>query len=148
MPVTHIGMSALVRDYADAPPFQLLEDLRNALAAITGIASCKIGLEDSICPDDYPMIRIVPSRMNTGVAYNRRKMELLIYFGLPISPFDDVPDAYGRTQLEKLYAELFGLEADIRRTLHQNGAIYRDTITDEDRLETYKLMAIRCDLEG
>jgi hypothetical protein len=148
MALSKAGISALVRDYTDAPPFQLLEVLKEALAAITGIASCKIGLEESICPDDYPMIRLVPSRIGTGAAYNRRKMELLIYFGLPISPFDDVPDAYGRTRLEKLYAELFGLEADIRRAIHQNGGIYRDTITDEDRLDTYKLMAIRCDIEG
>jgi CO/xanthine dehydrogenase Mo-binding subunit len=148
MALNTVSVSALVRDYTDAPPFQLLEVLRDALAGIAGIASCKIGLEDSICPDDYPMIRIVPSRMGGGVAYNRRKMELLIYFGLPISPFDDVPDNYGRTRLEKLYAELFGLEADIRLVIHQNGGIYRDTITDEDRLDTYKLMAIRCDLEG
>lgn len=65
-----------------------------------------------------------------------------------IQPFDDVPDGEGRTRLEKLYSALLGMEGNIRTALHQNGANYLETITDEDRLDTYKLMAVRCEVEG
>lgn len=94
------------------------------------------------------MIRIVPSKLTDGVTIGRRTAELLIYFGLPIQPFDDVQDADGRVRLEKLYAALFDLESEIRRVLTQNGGLYKETITDEDRLDTYKLMAIRCEVDG
>lgn len=125
-----------------------LEALRDALAIVPGIQSCKIGLEDNITPDDYPLIRIVPSLAADGVAIGRRSVDLLIYFGMPIQPFDDVPDAAGRTRLEKLYAALFELDELVRATLAQHGGLYRETITDEDRLDTYKLMAIRASIEA
>ena len=136
----------------------LLESLRDALAAIPGVQSCKIGLEANISPDDYPIIRVVPSQAGAvdsdldGLPVVR-KVETLIYFGAPIQPFDDVPDAGGRVRLEKLYAALFDLEAAIIAALAGElpgvqGVEYRDTITDEDRLETYKLMAVRAEIEG
>jgi hypothetical protein len=126
----------------------LLEGLRNALATIPGVQSCKIGLEDNITPDDYPMIRVVPSRLENGQTIKRRKADVLIYFGLPIQSFDDTPDSAGRVRLEKLYAALFALEDEIRRIVYLNRGNYRETIADEDRLDTYKLMAIRCEVEG
>lgn len=126
----------------------LLESLRDALAAIPGVQSCKIGLEANISPDDYPIVRLVPSRAGYGAAYSQRQVELLIYFGLPIQPFDDVPDDSGRVQLEKLYAALFDLETAIMTAISQAGGRYVETITDEDRLETYKLMAVRAEIEG
>ena len=39
-----------------------LEAVRNALAALPGVTTCKIGMEDNISPADYPLIRIVPGR--------------------------------------------------------------------------------------
>jgi len=126
----------------------LLEGLKTALAAIPGVVSCRIGLEENITPDDYPIIRLVPSRAADGAAYSHRKVELLVYFGMPIQPFDDTPDTSGRVRLEKLYAALFALEAAIITSLGQAGAHYVETITDEDRLETFKVMAVRCDIEG
>jgi hypothetical protein len=56
-----------------------LEDLRDALALVPGIASCKIGLEANISPADYPMIRIVPSRILDAAALGRRRAEVMIY---------------------------------------------------------------------
>ena len=136
----------------------LLESLKTALATITGVASCKIGLEDNITPDDYPLIRIVPSRLEPGIetvsgSHITRKGEVLIYFGLPIQAFDDTPDDDDRVRLEKVYAALFAMEADILGKINPPPAgvlsvRYRETITDEDRLETYKLMAVRCEVEG
>ena len=137
---------------------QMLEALRDALSAVDGVKTCKIGLEDNISPDDYPIIRIVPSKAS-AVDFDMdglpvlRKVETLIYFGMPIQPFDDTPDADGRTRLEKLYAALFATEAAIITALTSampdvQVAQYLDTITDEDRLDTYKLMAVRCEVLG
>jgi hypothetical protein len=126
----------------------LLEGLRDSLAGIAGVASCRIGLEANITPDDYPLIRIVPSRMQDAAVLGQREAELLIYFGMPVHPFEDEPDASGRTAMEKLYAALYTLEAQILTRLATFGGLYRETIADEDRLETYKLMAIRCEVKG
>jgi hypothetical protein len=129
----------------------VLTVLKNRIAALPGIATCKIGLEDNLTPDDYPMVRIVPSRVEPSANGTRLKMELLIYFGAPVQPFDDTPDAGGRVRMEKLYAALFDIEAALR-ALPRNGDgfayRYRDTITDEDRLDTYKIMAVRAEVEG
>jgi hypothetical protein len=43
-----------------------LEAARDAMALIAGVASCKIGLESNISPADYPLIRVVPSRLTPG----------------------------------------------------------------------------------
>ncbi|MDP2792559.1 MAG: hypothetical protein Q8O25_00520 [Sulfurisoma sp.] len=56
-------------------------------------------------------------------------------------------------RLEKLYKALFDTEAAILGKLSPppagvKAARYRETITDEDRLDTYKLMAVRCEVEG
>jgi hypothetical protein len=126
----------------------LLEVLRDALANIDGIVTCKIGMEDNICPDDYPIIRIVPSRLRNGITVGERRAEVIVYFGLPIAPFDDVPDDDNRVRLEKIYAAMFVLEEQLRNVIYNNSGKYIETITDEDRLETYKLMAIRAEVEG
>lgn len=134
------------------------EALRDALATLPGVQTCKIGLEANITPDDYPIIRVVPSRMTPlqtvlGGKVLARNGEVLIYFGAPVQPFEDAPDAEGRTRLEKLYAALFDMEAAIIETFAAPPAgvravRYLETITDEDRLDTYKLMAIRCEVVG
>lgn len=126
----------------------LFESIKSALATISGVASCRIGLEDNITPDDYPLIRIVPSRIADEMLDGERRAEMLIYFGLPIQSFDDTPDSGGRVRLEKVYAALFDLEDAIRDKLAPLNVRYLETITDEDRLDTYKLMAVRCEVEG
>lgn len=124
-----------------------LEALRDALGAIAGVASCKIGLEENITPADYPLIRIVPSLLADGEVIGRRRADLLVYFGQPIQPFDDTPDSGGRVRLEKRYAALFSMEVSIRSVLALHGGYYQETITDEDRLDTYKMMAVRAQLD-
>lgn len=140
------------------PPITLLESIRDALAALPGVQTCKIGLEPNITPADYPIIRVVPSRMlpgDTTVSGEMltRNTELLIYFGAPVQQFDEAPDDGGRTRLEKVYAALFDMEALILNALADRPAgvlwaRYIETITDEDRLDTYKLMAVRCEVKG
>ena len=128
----------------------ILAGLRDILATIPGVASCKIGLEGNISPADYPLIRIVPSQgsakhQDVSGKLVMRKIDTLIYFGLPIS------EAEGG--LESVYSALFDLEAAILGKLipAPSGTLsvaYKETITDEDRLDTYKVMAIRCEVVG
>lgn len=136
----------------------VLEKLRDALAILPGVQTCRIGLEANITPADYPIIRIVPSRMAPmnaalGGRVIARNGEVLIYFGAPVQPFEDEPDDAGRTRLEKVYAALFEMEAAILAVFGAppdgvRVVRYLETITDEDRLDTYKLMAVRCEVVG
>lgn len=114
-----------------------MEAARDALATITGVASCKVGLEANISPADYPLIRLVPSRLTPGRAYAGRTVETLIYFGAQTTKSEG---------LETVYDDLFALESAIIAKLQGLGGRYRETITDEDRLDAYKLMTIRCEL--
>jgi len=117
-------------------PAELLT-LRDALAELPGLSSCQIGLEANISPEHYPLVRIVPARLTPGRPYGNRTCEVLLYFGARIA------NSQG---LEEVYRGLFALEAAIPDTLRTLGVRYVETITDEDRLDTYKLMAIRAEL--
>ena len=115
-----------------------MEAARDALATITGVASCKVGLEANISPADYPLIRLVPSRLTPGKPYGNRTVETLIYFGAQTTKSEG---------LETVYDDLFALESAIIAKVQGLGGRYRETITDEDRVEGgYKLMMIRCEL--
>ena len=114
-----------------------LEAVRTALAALPGVTTCKIGMEDSISPADYPLIRIVPGRITPGRPYNNREVELSLYFGTPIA---------NSAGLEAVYSALFALEADIIAAVRVMGGRYLETITDEDRLPMYKLMVVRAQI--
>lgn len=116
-----------------------LETLRNALALISGVASCKIGIEPNISPDDYPLIRIVPSRITPGRPYNNRTADCLIYFGVDLALSEG---------LESVYTGLFALEASILGVVKAQGGRYIETVTDEDRLDAYKLMTVRVEVQG
>ena len=121
--------------------FPALEAARNALALIAGVATCKIGIEPGIAPNDYPMIRLVPSRITPGKPYGNRSAETLVYFGAPIGAADS-------GDLEAVYAGLFALEESIIAAVKALGGRYIETITDEDRLDAYKLFVVRCELVG
>lgn len=130
----------------------MLEAMRDALKTITGVTSCKVGLEANISPADYPLIRVVPSRADAkhiDVCGNitRRRAEVLIYFGTTTLEADS-------GGLEQVYEDLFDLETEILGKMMPtppSGILdfkYLETITDEDRLDAYKLMAIRCEVVG
>jgi len=40
----------------------LLQTIRDKLATVPGVKTCKIGLEANISPDDYPMVRLAACR--------------------------------------------------------------------------------------
>jgi hypothetical protein len=114
-----------------------LENARDALADIPGVVSCKIGIEKNLSPADYPMIRLVPSRLSPGRPYSARTIQTFIYFGAPVTESEG---------LESVYAALSALELSIIEVLRTLQGRYIATVTDEDRLDTYKLMAIECEL--
>lgn len=117
----------------------VLEAAKASLAAIPDVASCRIGLEQGITAADYPLIRLVPSRITPGRPYSNRTVECQIMFGMDIT----AAEANG---LEAVYSALFGLEAEIIERLRSLGHRYIETVTDEDRLDTYKLMSVRAEL--
>lgn len=117
--------------------------LKTALAAVPGVATCKIGMEANMTPADYPMVRIVPSLIRQSGIISQRDTEVLIYFGQPVHEFS--------AGLEALYEQLFTLEDAILAAAQSAPGIYFqwvETIADEDRLDGYKLMAVRATVAG
>lgn len=124
--------------------YPMLTELKTKLTAVDGVATCKIGLEQGIAHEDYPIVRIVPQDIAEGDSYTRRKANVLVYFGMPI---DESTDG-----LESVYSQLLTMEAAIVAASKIFGdgwrSKYLSTITDEDRVEVYKLMAVRLEIEG
>lgn len=119
--------------------FAILENIKAQLENINGIVTCKIGIEHAISPDDYPLIRIVPTRAEHGAALPRKKLDVLIYYGQPLNETDE-------GGLEAVYAALCELEDAVvtaMESCQDFTAVWQDTVTDEDRLEAYKLFASR-----
>lgn len=114
-----------------------LEQARDAILALPEVATCKIGLEPNIGPDDYPLCRLVPSRITPGKPYGKHTVETLVYFGAQTAKSEGT---------EQVYADLFDMEAAILEALRTLGHRYVETITDEDRLDAYKLMVSRVEI--
>ncbi len=114
-----------------------LETARDALGAISGIASCRIGFEAAVSPADYPLVRLVPERIVPGKPYFGRTCQTLVYLSMPTA------EAEG---LEEVYADLFELERQVLRVLKDLQARYIETLWDRDELRPYKMIAIRCDI--
>jgi hypothetical protein len=134
-------------------PWDIVTQIKTTLAAISGIASCRIGLEANITPTDYPLIRIVPTRLTPEDEIgNRATLAITVYFGDALLESSD--------GLETVYARLFAREAAIReailftakRTAWAVGdamaARHVDTIFDQDTLVHYKMMASRFEVVG
>lgn len=125
-----------------ADSMSLLETLRDALATVTGVQTCKIGMEANLTPADYPMVRLVPStvrQVNMGL----REIDLVVYFGQPIHEFT--------SGLEALYESLFTMEAELLAVAKAQTSMmvtYEETVLDEDRVDAYKLMALRLKIAG
>lgn len=123
----------------------VLVSVRDALAAVDGVKTCKIGMEAGITPADYPLVRIVPSVLKDGVPRGVvRECEALIYFGLPIHEFQD--------GLEAVYQQMFAMEqtllAAARSATNVAAVVLIETILDEDKVDAYKLFALRVKIVG
>lgn len=127
---------------ATTNPMAALAILRDALLSVSGVATCKIGLESTMTPEDYPMVRIVPSLARHSGVIGLRETEVLIYFGKPVHEFE--------SGLEFVYADLFAMEAALIDAAESCGVYceYRETVADEDRVDGYKLMALRVAVQG
>ncbi len=138
-------------------PFDLLAHLRDTLlsafAHTINPVTCKIGIEANVTAADYPLVRLVPTRLTPQeVGGARRRIQLTVYFGTRLQESAD--------GLEAVYADLLAMETLVRdavtltavRTARESGqhvkAVYVDTITDEDRLPHYKMMACRFEVEA
>lgn len=122
----------------------VLEAVRDALAAVDGVKTCRIGMEPDITPDDYPLVRLVPSSLSevTGIR-PVRKVAALIYFGINQHDFE--------AGLEELYAELLAMERKLLQAASAQGTAFVrhiETLMDEDALDGYKLMALRVSIEA
>jgi ethanolamine ammonia-lyase small subunit len=133
-------------------PFAQLTLIKTVLASVPGTATCRIGLEAAITADDYPVIRIVPTRLIPQEVGQRRQMELLIYFGAPLLEASDGLEAVYETLLEMEQSIKDALTLTVVKTARDQGQYlktqYVETITDEDRLPHYKLFAMRWRVEG
>lgn len=121
----------------------ILNQIAADLEAVSGVTTSKVGLEPTINPNDYPIVRVVPTKLEYSAALGRRKIEVTIYYGAKLQPFDG---------MAAVYEALCTMEQEIIDIL-QNGqggytANFLGTITDEDRLETYKLFASRFTVQG
>ena len=121
---------------------ELLITLRDALALVPGVQTCKIGMEANMTPADYPIVRIVPSTVRQkNIAM--RECDLIIYFGQPIHEFS--------AGLEALYTSLFAMETALLAAAKAQTSMmvqYEETVLDEDRVDAYKLMALRLTVAG
>lgn len=117
--------------------YSVLVGLRDRLALIDGVKTCKIGLERGLSPDDYPIIRLVPTRFNR-LNQSQSRMEMTVFFGVPVTESDQ--------GLEPLYQDLIELEKTIKDEIRIGNDYmikHIDTITDEDRIDHYKIFASR-----
>ena len=134
-------------------PFETLVHLREVLKLLPDVASCKIGLEANIVPESYPLIRLVPSLLlPQEVGALRRRTRLLVYFGVNLLESSDGLEAVyeGLLNQEQAIRDAMMLTA-VKAACSQGKRIkveYVDTITDEDRLPLYKLMASRFEVES
>ena len=122
--------------------FPTLELVRDCLAAVEGVRTCRIGMEKNMTPDAYPMVRVVPSRLTNGAFISERAVDALIYFGQPIHEFTG--------GAEEQWRDLLAMEAELLQALGAApfGFHHAETVLDEDRIEAYKLLAIRCTIEA
>ena len=121
-------------------PHPSLVVLRDALANLNGVATCRIGLEPNMTAADYPIIRIVPSVHRRG-QQTTTDLSVLIYYGELAHAFED-------GGIEAQYDWLFEMEAKIKDAAISSGVrcLWEETVLDEDRLPGYKVFASRFSL--
>jgi hypothetical protein len=118
--------------------FAELAALRDRLATIPGVATARVGFEEgSIAAEDYPIVRVVPTRLDPGRGYQQRTIEVAIVFGEIVTASEG---------LETVYSKLSDLEEAIIAQVKEHGGRYVATLTDEDRISTYKLMQVQCEI--
>lgn len=119
--------------------FEQLSAIKTALAGVTGVNTCQIGIEANITADAYPIIRIVPSALRQSDGRRDTEIDLLVYYGELSHPFEE-------GGIEAQYEWLLGMERAVRNAiLTAPGCfpVWQESILDEDRIPGYKLFASR-----
>lgn len=126
-----------------------LRALRDALAALPGVSSSRIGVEATISPDDYPAVRLVPAGIAVpGYAASLpngsvREHTVRVHFGVPQHEFED--------GLEGLYDALAQLERKLIDGLPITGpypARYVRTFQDDGLDEAYMMLTMEVVVSG
>lgn len=125
--------------------YPLLASVRDALAEVEDVKTCRIGMEAGITPADYPLVRLVPIQLEDGIARSANNaVEAWVYFGLDCHEFED--------GLEALYAKLSAVWLQLMDAMRQASGVHSvthvRTVFDEDRVEAFKLFAIRVKING
>lgn len=123
--------------------FEALTGLRDCLAGAGGAKTCRIGLEASISPDDYPIIRIIPSETEERVNNGGELATLTIYYGHPVdeSSTDEDGENIG---LEGVYKVQSDMRDEILARLDDSGlpVAYTGTVFDQDSIAGYKMTGL------
>lgn len=118
----------------------VLTSITTALAG-TGIAtSTKLGIEPTIVSSDYPLIRVVPVKVQPARKGSPRCMEIMVYFGDKLHDYDG---------LAAIYDKLCSMEEAIVAAISSGQgwkANHTETVFDEDRLPAYKMAMARFDV--
>ena len=125
--------------------YDVLVSVRDALAKVADVKTCKIGMEHDITPADYPLVRIVPSVLRDGVPRGvARECEALIYFSLNVHEFED--------GLEAVYAKMLEFEQQLlaaaRAATAVASVVLIETLLDQDENEAFKTMAMKVKIVG
>ena len=122
--------------------YEILTLIQTKLSAIATLKTCKLGLETSIAPSEYPIARIVASSSQND-EFRRGKHIVKIYYGFNLSEFDG---------LDAIYQKLYALETEIRDAIDLELEPYLckwvNTISDEDRIPEYKILCSSFEVES
>ena len=122
----------------------ILSAMKTALSEISNVKTCGIGINTDISPDDYPIIRIVPEKISEGSPIGRVLISVWVYYGVNLTEAD--------SGLEAVYETLSSMQNAIVSALHSHSgtfiAEWKETVTDEDRLDQFKLFASRFEVVG
>ena len=124
--------------------------LRDALAGIADVQTCRIGFEPDVLPDAYPIARVVPltvSRMPQSQAVQvMRQVEVIVYLGVASHDFEQPASETDNTGTEGLWRRLFDLESAVLAAIPKTGAYsarWIETVTDETMPEAERNPAFR-----
>jgi len=124
--------------------YEMLKEIEGQLQGVEGINTVKIGLESSMTARDYPAIRLV-STTNNRTSYLEEDMAFDVYFG------DNMHEKIG---IDEIYRKLYEWENIIRERLDlfqtsSSGLVkWKSTVSDEDRLQGYKILVSRFVVDG
>lgn len=113
-----------------------LEQIATDLEAVTGVETSKVGIEPGISPASYPIVRVVPLAIDKAGGNTFPQFDVRIYFGADTAVYSG---------MAAVYSALFAMHDEIISILENSGsgytAVFRRTVTDEDRLKPYKILA-------